>query len=120
MTREIQARFSRRDWLRMSLIAGMTIVSAFGRSWWPTVAFAETRDPFHRGRKIGDIDFVGEFPFEMNAVVGTELDGRLCTDLSTLTHENPITPTKDFYIRTRVSRLLEDNPRAWTMRFAGL
>jgi DMSO/TMAO reductase YedYZ molybdopterin-dependent catalytic subunit len=95
-------------------------VPRFGRSCWPTVAFAETQDPFHGGSKIGDIDFVGEFPFEMDAVIGTELDGRLYTDLSALTPEHPIIPTKDFYIRTCVSTLLEDNPRAWTIRFAGL
>jgi len=120
MTREIHARFSRRDWLRMSLMAGVTVVTGFDRSWWPPVAFADAQAPFHGGKKIGDVGFVGEFPFEMNAVIGTELDGRLYTDLSTLTTEHPITPTKDFYIRTCVSKLLEDNPRAWKMRFSGL
>jgi DMSO/TMAO reductase YedYZ molybdopterin-dependent catalytic subunit len=55
----------------------------------------------------------------MNAVIGTELDGRLYTDLSTLTPEHPLTPTKDFYIRTCASKLLEDNA-PWTIRLAGL
>src|SRR5215471_17871990 len=118
MTRDVQTRFSRRDWLRMSLIAGVTVVTGVDRCWWRPVAFAATRDLFRGGKKIGDVGFVGESPFEMNTVIGTELDGRLYTDLSTLTPEHPIIPTKDFYIRTCVSRLLEDNT-PWTIRFAG-
>ncbi|HXZ42754.1 MAG TPA: molybdopterin-dependent oxidoreductase [Terriglobales bacterium] len=120
MTRDIQAGFSRRDWLRMSLIAGAAVVTGFNRSWWLPVAFAETQDAFHGGKKIGDVDFVGEIPVEMNAVIGTELDGRLYTDLSTLAPDHPITPTKDFYIRTCVSKLLGDDTRGWTIRLAGL
>jgi DMSO/TMAO reductase YedYZ molybdopterin-dependent catalytic subunit len=119
MTSELQASFSRRDWLRMSLTAGLTVVTGFDRSWWPTVAFAGTQDAFHGGNKIGNLDFVGEFPFDMNTVIGTELDGRLYTDLSTLTPEHPGTPTEDFYIRTCASKLLEDNA-PWTIRLAGL
>jgi DMSO/TMAO reductase YedYZ molybdopterin-dependent catalytic subunit len=102
----------------MSLIAGVTVITSFDRLGWPLVAFADAQDPFHGGKKIGDVSFVGEFPFEMNAVIGTELDGRLYTDLSTLTPKNPITPTKEFYIRTCVSKLLEDN-KPWIIRFAG-
>jgi DMSO/TMAO reductase YedYZ molybdopterin-dependent catalytic subunit len=120
MTRELQARFSRRDWLRMSLIGGMIVVTGFDPLRWQTVAFANNKNSFYGGKKIGDIDFIGEFPFEMNTVIGTELDGRLYTDLSPLTPEHPITPTKDFYIRTCASKLLEDSTRAWTVRLAGL
>ena len=119
MTSELQASFSRRDWLRMSLTAGMTVVTGFDRSLWRTVAFADTPGAFHGGSKIGNLDFVGEFPFDMNTVIGTELDGRLYTDLSTLTPEHPVTPTEDFYIRTCVSKVLEYNA-PWTIRLAGL
>lgn len=43
----------------------------------------------------------------MGELIGTELDGRLFTDLSTLTPENPVTPADNFFIRTRASRLLD-------------
>jgi DMSO/TMAO reductase YedYZ molybdopterin-dependent catalytic subunit len=119
MTREIQTRFTRRDWLRISLSAGVTLVRRFDPSWWPSVAFADARAPFHGGKKIGYIDFVGEVPYEMNSVIGTELDGRLYTDLSTLTPELPIISTRDFYIRTCASNLLESNT-PWTIRLTGL
>jgi DMSO/TMAO reductase YedYZ molybdopterin-dependent catalytic subunit len=103
----------------MWLIAGGTVVTGFGRSGWPPVSFADPQDPFHGGKQLSDVDFVGELPIEMNTVMGTELDGRLYTDLSTLTPEHPITPTKDFYLRTRASKLLESN-KPWTIRLAGL
>jgi DMSO/TMAO reductase YedYZ molybdopterin-dependent catalytic subunit len=55
----------------------------------------------------------------MGVLIGTELDGRLFTDLSTLTPENPVTKTANFFIRTRASLLLNrSNP--WTIRVRGL
>jgi DMSO/TMAO reductase YedYZ molybdopterin-dependent catalytic subunit len=119
ITPEILTRVSRRDWLRMSLITGMTVVTGVDRLWWPPVALAHAQ-VFQGGKKIDDVDFVDEHPFEMNTVIGTELDGRLYTDLSSLNPEHPITPTRNFYIRTCVSKLLEDDTRTWTIRFAGL
>lgn len=97
---------------------GVSAALSFNHSWWPEVPFAALH-PFHGGKKIDDVVFVGESSFEMNTVVGTELDGRLYTDLSTLTPQDPIVPTKDFYIRTCVSKLLENNTGAWTIRLAG-
>lgn len=55
----------------------------------------------------------------MGEPIGTELDGRLFTDLSTLTPENPLTPEDNFFIRTRVSKLL-DTSNPWTIHVAGL
>ncbi len=55
----------------------------------------------------------------MDELIGTELDGRLFTDLSTLTPENPVTRTESFFIRTRASKLL-DTSKAWTVHVAGL
>lgn len=103
----------------MSLIAGATVGAAFDGPWWPPVAFADAQDPLHGGQEIGDVAFVGEFPFEMNTVIGTELDGRLYTDLSTLASEHPITPIRNFYLRTCASNLLEDD-KPWTIRIGGL
>ena len=55
----------------------------------------------------------------MGELIGTELDGRLFTDLSTLTPENPVTPADKFFIRTRASKLL-DTSSPWTIHVAGL
>ncbi len=55
----------------------------------------------------------------MGEIIGTELDGRLFTDLSTLTPENPVTATDNFFIRTRASKLL-DTSTPWTIHVAGL
>ncbi len=47
------------------------------------------------------------------------MDGRLYADLSTLTPESPLTPVKNFYLRSRASNLLETgNP--WTIQIRGL
>ena len=55
----------------------------------------------------------------MGELIGTELDGRLFTDLSTLTPENPVTPADNFFIRTRASKLL-DTSKPWIIHVAGL
>jgi DMSO/TMAO reductase YedYZ molybdopterin-dependent catalytic subunit len=117
--RDLQTRFGRRTWFRLSLIAGATIVKGFDSPWSPPVVFADAQNPLHGGQEIGDVAFVGEFPFEMDTVIGMELDGRLYTDLSALTPEHPIIPIKNFYIRTCASKLLEDD-KPWTIRIGGL
>jgi len=55
----------------------------------------------------------------MGELIGTELDGRLFTDLSALTPENPVTSTDNFFIRTSSSRLL-DTSHPWTIHVMGL
>lgn len=55
----------------------------------------------------------------MGEPIGTELDGRLFTDLSTLTPANPLTPTDKFFVRTRASNLL-DTSKPWTIHVGGL
>ena len=42
----------------------------------------------------------------METPMGTGLDGRLYTDLSTIALDNPVTPNDKFYLRTRASELL--------------
>lgn len=119
ITREVQTGFNRRELFRISLLAGAAAVTGFDGLVRPQVAFADEQDPFHGGKVIGDVAFVGESPFEMNTVIGIELDGRLYTDLSALTPEHPVVPAKDFYIRTCASNLLEEG-KPWTIRVAGL
>ena len=55
----------------------------------------------------------------MGKPIGTELDGRLFTDLSALTPENPVTSTDNFFIRTRSSRLLNTSS-PWSIQVTGL
>jgi DMSO/TMAO reductase YedYZ molybdopterin-dependent catalytic subunit len=55
----------------------------------------------------------------MGELIGTELDGRLFTDLSALTPEHPVTPADSFFIRTRASKLL-DTSKPWAIHMAGL
>src|SRR5258708_37773886 len=55
----------------------------------------------------------------MDTAFGAELDGRLFTDLSTLTAPDLVTPTAKFYIRTRASGLLPD-AKSWQISVDGL
>jgi DMSO/TMAO reductase YedYZ molybdopterin-dependent catalytic subunit len=68
-----------------------------------------------KGTLAGLIPFSDEGNVPVNEVLGEELDGRLFTDLSKLTPENPVTPNESFYIRTRASKLL-DTRKPWTIQ----
>jgi DMSO/TMAO reductase YedYZ molybdopterin-dependent catalytic subunit len=68
---------------------------------------------------LGLVPFSGEGRPPMGELIGTELDGRLFTDLSALTPENPVTPSDNFFIRTRASKLL-DTSIPWTIHVGGL
>jgi DMSO/TMAO reductase YedYZ molybdopterin-dependent catalytic subunit len=57
----------------------------------------------------GTLEFSGEGSPPMDAILGSELDGRLYTDLATLKPGSLITPVPEFYIRTRASKLLREN-----------
>jgi len=54
----------------------------------------------------------------MGEPIGTELDGRLFTNLSALTPDNPVSPTEHFFVRTRASRLL-DTATPWMIHVGG-
>lgn len=121
MSREITPALGRRELLRVSLIAGGTLLARFERFafGWPINSQADAKDPFSGGKKLGTIGFAGELPIDLDTTIGEELDGRLYTDLSTLTPESPLTPVKSFYLRSRASKLLEaGNP--WTIQIRGL
>jgi DMSO/TMAO reductase YedYZ molybdopterin-dependent catalytic subunit len=68
---------------------------------------------------VGVVEFSGEARVPLGEAFGTELDGRLYTDLSQLTAENSIVPVEQFYIRTRASKLL-DNAKPWAIQLGGL
>ena len=68
-------------------------------------------------RLAGAVPFEDEGRAPLDTLVGDELDGRLFTDLSHLETNRPVTPADLFYVRTRVSRLL-DSRRPWSIRVA--
>jgi DMSO/TMAO reductase YedYZ molybdopterin-dependent catalytic subunit len=68
-----------------------------------------------QARLVDTVAFASEGSFPMNTSVGTELDGRLFTDLSAVNPYDGVTPTERFYIRTRVSNLL-DAAKAWSLQ----
>ena len=89
----------------------------FPQTPWPQAALDS--DALRDGSKVGVVPFADEGKVPMGQPLGVELDGRLFTDLSLLTPENPITPTNDFYIRTRASKLL-DARKPWSIQLGGL
>src|SRR5258708_21612585 len=51
-------------------------------------------------------------------MLGEELDGRMYTDLASLSLQDMATPTEKFYVRTRVSKVLPDI-KSWQVRVEG-
>jgi DMSO/TMAO reductase YedYZ molybdopterin-dependent catalytic subunit len=106
--------FSRRAWLRGSLVAGATVVSGLHRL--AAQAPATVPPPGESGRqggeRLADILFIHEPTLELDVSQGAGLDGRLYTDLSTLFPEHAVVPTTKFYVRTRASELL-DATKPW-------
>lgn len=109
----------RRDLLRASLISGSLLISGFEKICWTEILAKQDSDPFRGGTQLSVLDFSDEGRPPMDRALGAELDGRLFTDLSKLTPENPINPTNSFYIRTRASKLL-DTTKPWFIRLGGL
>ena len=110
---------SRRGLLKNSVIAGGVLLTGMDRLWSELPLFSDAKDAFRGGKKLGVIDFSGELPIDMGTLQGSELDGRLYTDLSALTPEAATTPTQNFYLRTCASRLLE-NDKESKIRLGGL
>ena len=66
-------------------------------------------------RLLGTVPFEDEGRTPLGTPVGEELDGREFTDLSRLDRGRTITPTPEFYLRTRASHLLP-SPAPWTIQ----
>jgi DMSO/TMAO reductase YedYZ molybdopterin-dependent catalytic subunit len=113
---------TRREWLAATIVTGGAILIA-AESFSSTVMAEAPRhsqsngaahDEFLGGKLVGIEEFVGEPRVPMNSIMGAELDGRLYTDLSSLTNGQAVRPTESFYIRTRASKLL-DMSKPWTI-----
>lgn len=69
-----------------------------------------------RGAKqIGLVPFEGEGEAPLDTLLGDELDGRQFTDLTQLDRSHLVTPTAQFYVRTRASHLLNTS-KPWSIR----
>src|SRR2546427_472098 len=102
----------RRDFLR---IGGLAWIASLGPR--PT-----RQSSLSGGRLLGTLPLGGEGarpapPF--GVVLGSGLDARLFTDLSTLTADAPITPNDRFFIRTTCPATLPAE-RPWTIQLGVL
>ncbi len=109
----------RRALLRESFLSGGLLIAGFDTIRWTDFLETLDADHFRGGIQLGVVDFSDEGSAPMEQELGSELDGRLFTDLSKLTLTHPVTATDKFYIRTRASRLLDSNS-PWTVQVGGL
>jgi DMSO/TMAO reductase YedYZ molybdopterin-dependent catalytic subunit len=109
---------TRRRWIGATILAGGALAATVGGV--ELLRFrraAADEDPFRGGKLLGIVPFEGEGGAPLDALLGDELDGRRYTDLSHLGGDRLVTPTGLFYVRTRVSHLL-DTRRPWSIRMA--
>jgi DMSO/TMAO reductase YedYZ molybdopterin-dependent catalytic subunit len=76
-------------------------------------------DELAGGTLLATVPFVGEGPSTLDTATGSNLDGRLYTDLAKLSPDAPAVPTEHFYIRTRQPDLLVPST-PWTIKIHGL
>ena len=110
---------SRRRLLQQSLLTGELWFSSFLNRASLGV-LAPQSSPARQGGEsfMGLVPFSGEGNPPMGVPIGTELDGRLFTDLSAVTPHNRVTPSEQFFIRTRASKLLDTTH--WNVQIGGL
>jgi DMSO/TMAO reductase YedYZ molybdopterin-dependent catalytic subunit len=111
---------TRRELLSASLMAGGAWLVGVDRLALARTALHTAQDPFAGGKLLGTLEFVGEsrVPILMETPLGSELDGRLFTDLSALKTEDSTVTMEKFYVRTRASKLL-DLSKPWTIQLPG-
>ncbi len=118
MIGRLRNRLNRREVLRGSLLVGGVLLAGIDKGVWLASAEAQGTKPSAVGKMLGVVDFTGEARVPLGEAFGAELDGRQYTDLSRMTSENSVTPTEQFYIRTRASNLLDSN-KPWSVRVSG-
>lgn len=109
---------NRRQLLQGSFLASGMLLAGFDEARWPLLLARQHQTPPAGGKLLGTVPFTGEARVPMGEAMGSELDGRLYTDLSELRAEKSVTATEEFYIRTRVSNLL-DTTKPWSLRVGG-
>jgi DMSO/TMAO reductase YedYZ molybdopterin-dependent catalytic subunit len=108
MPEDSRQKLSRRRLLNALSIAGGAICIGLDRILLPIASLGQTLNLFAGGEMLGIMPFAREGAVPMDTAVGEELDGRLYTDLTSATREEPVTAAGRFYIRTRASSLLRD------------
>ena len=101
-------RVTRRQFLGRSLAAGLAVRAA--------TALAR---PQPAARFVGLVPLSDPKAVPLHRLLGTGLDARLFTDLSTLAPESLITATEHFYVRTACPDLVRI-ATDWTIRVGGL
>jgi DMSO/TMAO reductase YedYZ molybdopterin-dependent catalytic subunit len=76
-------------------------------------------DPFVGGQVLGNAPFDEDGGVPFHTPLGQGWDGRLYTDLSTLTGDTLVVPNDNFYIRTRYPDLLDES-QPWAIAASGL
>ena len=122
MPEDSRLKLSRRELLNALSIAGGAICVGLDRILLPAPSLGQTRNSFAGGEMLEIVPFAREGSPPMDTAVGEELDGRLYSDLTSATPEEPVTAAGRFYIRTRASSLLsEQNLQSILFRgFAGV
>jgi DMSO/TMAO reductase YedYZ molybdopterin-dependent catalytic subunit len=120
MAINFKAGLSRRELLSASLLAGGVWLTGMERFPFAGGTLSQQQDPFAGGTLIGNLDFVGETrgPIPMETPLGSELDGRLFTNLAAMQLGAYSLPVGKFYVRTRASQLL-DHSKPWTIQLRG-
>ncbi len=116
---ELKENVTRRALLRAGLICGGALLTCFDEIAWARPSLEKEKGAFASGKLLGLVDFADERAVQMDTAFGAELDGRLYTDLSTLTEPERVTPTAKFYIRTRASGILRE-AKSWKISVDGL
>lgn len=119
MSTENKSQLTRRGLLKRSLLCASPWIWGFNNFRYPNLLFPQSADPRSKDSMLGMIPFSDEGHPPMGEPIGAELDGRLFTDLSTMTPENPVTSTDNFFIRTRASKLLNKSG-PWRIQVTGL
>jgi DMSO/TMAO reductase YedYZ molybdopterin-dependent catalytic subunit len=119
MLARAKTAMTRRSLLKATLLSGSGLAFDFAGFPWPTLFRRPQRDPFSGGKQLGTVDFLNEPPLPLEVPQGSELEGRLYTDLSMLEASDAVvTPSEKFYIRTRASELLPDSA-TWQIKLRG-
>jgi DMSO/TMAO reductase YedYZ molybdopterin-dependent catalytic subunit len=116
---EVNAKLTRRALVKAGLVSGSVLLTGFETLARAIPSLEQQEGAVAGGKLLGLVAFAGEKLLQMDTAIGAELDGRLYTDLSTLTGSDPVTPTAKFYVRTRASEILPD-PKSWQLRVNGL
>lgn len=110
---------TRRLLLKMGVLSGTAVFAELSGITQSLDSVRQSQQSFAGGKKLGTLSFINEGSVSLDTAVGSELDGRLYTDIATLGSQNLTTPTEKFYIRTRVSSFLPD-PASWRVKVDGL